>query len=116
MVVAEERDVYLSDFMRLEHALGAGLRAGLHRLRTDAMSRFAERGFPTQKDEEWRFTNLAPLTKVPFQRAERTQAPRDVGELLATIERHDAASLVFVNGYHVPELSALTGLPDGVVL
>src|SRR5262249_48156308 len=32
-----------------------------------AIERFAALGFPTLEDEDWRFTPLAPLTRVPFQ-------------------------------------------------
>jgi Fe-S cluster assembly protein SufD len=33
-------------------------------LREKAFARFAELGFPTTHQEEWRFTNIAPVTKV----------------------------------------------------
>src|SRR5262249_33285962 len=32
-----------------------------------ALERFKALGFPTLEDEEWRFTNLAGLLKVPFE-------------------------------------------------
>src|SRR3982751_4145288 len=35
-------------------------------LRKAGISRFAEQGFPTINDEDWRFTNVAPITKLPF--------------------------------------------------
>ena len=36
-------------------------------LRKAGMARFAELGFPTVHDEDWRFTNVAPLARLPFQ-------------------------------------------------
>src|SRR5580698_6410251 len=36
-------------------------------LRKAAMTRFAELGFPTVDDEDWRFTNVAPIARLPFQ-------------------------------------------------
>ena len=36
-------------------------------LRKAGLARFAELGFPTLKDEDWRFTNIAPIAKLPFQ-------------------------------------------------
>jgi Fe-S cluster assembly protein SufD len=35
--------------------------------RRAGMSRFAEMGFPTVQDEDWRFTNIAPLARLPFR-------------------------------------------------
>src|ERR1019366_9761990 len=37
-------------------------------LRETAFQRFAKLGFPTTHDEEWRFTNVAPIARSTFQR------------------------------------------------
>ena len=34
-------------------------------LRKAGLARFAELGFPTLKDEDWRFTNVAPIARLP---------------------------------------------------
>ena len=72
------------------------------------MERFVELGFPTTKDEEWRFTNVAPIAKTTFQRPEEpwgmSHAALDTG----------ATNLTFVNGRFVPELSRVNpGLRAG---
>ena len=36
-------------------------------LRKAAMSSFSQQGFPTLNDEDWRFTNVAPIAKLPFK-------------------------------------------------
>jgi Fe-S cluster assembly protein SufD len=36
-------------------------------LRQAGMARFAELGFPTLHDEDWRFTNVAPIARLPFK-------------------------------------------------
>ncbi|HYC14909.1 MAG TPA: hypothetical protein VEC75_11705, partial [Stellaceae bacterium] len=40
--------------------------AWLSERRRDAAARFAELGFPTRRQELWRFTNLAPLLQGAF--------------------------------------------------
>lgn len=40
--------------------------SGLSELRKRAAEQFETRGFPTTRDEEWRFTNIAPITKAQF--------------------------------------------------
>jgi len=39
----------------------------LQKLRDAAFERFSELGFPTTHDEEWRFTNVAPIARATFR-------------------------------------------------
>src|SRR5690348_13050130 len=85
-------------------------------LRKAGMARFAELGFPTVHDEDWRFTNIAPLAKLPFKPAVE---PVDDTAAKATLEKHIFANLpgsrlVFVNGHFNAALSVAGKLPDGV--
>jgi Fe-S cluster assembly protein SufD len=64
--VLEKTNHYLSDFERLEKD---GAAPAVQRLRKAAVARFAELGFPGPRDEEWRFTPVAPLAKTPFRLA-----------------------------------------------
>jgi Fe-S cluster assembly protein SufD len=99
---------------------GAAISAGpawLSTLRKAAMARFDELGIPTLKDEEWRFTNLAPLVRTDFREAPArgaTVLPDDVAA--AGIDLPGAFRLVFVDGRLAPALSRLTGLPAGVTI
>src|SRR5262245_56615477 len=43
-------------------------------LRRDAFGRFESLGFPSAKDEAWRYTGLQPITETPWRRVRR--APR----------------------------------------
>jgi len=38
----------------------------LSRLRENAMARFEEIGFPTTKEEEWKYTNVTPIARTGF--------------------------------------------------
>lgn len=85
-------------------------------LRKAGMARFAELGFPTVHDEDWRFTNVAPLTKLPFKPAAESA---DDAAARATLEKYIFASLpgarlVFVNGHFNAQLSSAGKLPVGV--
>ena len=108
----DEKDTYQAHFAALEKDLAAFGPAALQRLRQAALGHFAERGFPTPRDEEWRFTNLAPLLKVPFKPADAFDFASDKLEALAP-DAGNALRLVFVNGEYVDELSTLPPLPDG---
>ena len=84
----------------------------LQDLRDRAASRFAALGFPTVRDEEWRFTNVAPIANTEFRPA--PQAVVTVGELAAVPYASMPFRLVVVNGRFSAELSQLSGLPTGV--
>jgi len=45
--------------------------------RRAAMARLRETGFPTIREEDWKYTNVAPILKVPFAQAPE-EGPRSV--------------------------------------
>jgi Fe-S cluster assembly protein SufD len=95
---------------------GAGAApAWVREFRDGGMARFAELGFPTTKQEAWRFTSVAPISETAFALA---APPRDAGAegALAPFVLGDATPhrLVFVNGRWSRELSQVDGLAAGV--
>src|ERR1017187_1402438 len=101
---------------KFNHFESASLLSWLLPLRKAGLVRFNELGFPTLQDEDWRFTNLAPLTKLLLQPAFE---PANDTAAKAALEKYifahlPGARLVFVNGYYSPALSSVHGLPDGV--
>lgn len=86
--------------------------AWLSKLQQDALATFAEKGWPTTRQEAWRFTPLRPITKASF-----TPAPENSGEgVAAHVLEEGSLVLAFVNGTFRKELSRLEGLPEGVTL
>jgi Fe-S cluster assembly protein SufD len=77
---------------------------------------FAKLGLPTLHDEDWRFTNVAPIAKIVFK--PRLEPGRHgVTEKILSRFPFTAlggGQLVFVNGQFAPELSSLAPLPAGV--
>jgi Fe-S cluster assembly protein SufD len=110
----KDAEPFLEKFRHFES--GPQSPAWLLPLRKAGMARFAELGFPTIHDEDWRFTNVAPLAKLPFKpKAE----PADTAAARATLEKSIFADLpgprlVFVNGRFQAALSTVGQLPDGV--
>ena len=85
----------------------------LPELRRAAMDQFSRVGFPTARDEEWRFTPVSPIAQARFEPA----APVAVDpSALAPFQFGHAEwpQLVFVNGKLAPELSSVPALPRGV--
>jgi Fe-S cluster assembly protein SufD len=107
------------------HPYVAGLLAGfqppqgelawLRERRARALERANALAVPTTRDEEWRFTDITPLTRVSFRRA--AGAPGLALDDIASFTAPEAAArLVFVDGVHAPALSAAAGLPRGIVV
>ena len=86
----------------------------LRALREDAFGRFCDVGFPTTKDEDWRFTNVAPIAQGTFQLPKNGHAGVCVEDLQPFLLPGAACRLVFVNGRYVPELSNREHLADGI--
>lgn len=83
--------------------------------RAAALERANALTVPTTRDEEWRFTDITPLVRVPFRAAGAVPRP-PMAEISRFIAPEAAVRLTFVNGRFAPELSANAGLPYGVVV
>ncbi len=84
--------------------------AWLRGLREEAMVSFVRKGFPTMKDEAWRYTDLTPLVETPLALAEeKPELSSDTAEALK--EKHGRNLLFVVNGKFLREHSSI---PEGI--
>jgi Fe-S cluster assembly protein SufD len=111
--LAERHGTYQAEFeaFRRDPAFASG---GIGIRRERAFDRFLKDGFPSTRDEEWRFTNVAPIAAETFQRAASSNP-----------DRHDIAPFLFggvgpqmvvINGRLSTDLSSEDGLPAGVTI
>jgi Fe-S cluster assembly protein SufD len=111
------RDWYAGRFAQFEKGLNGASESPLHTLRRTGFAAFAEHGFPTTAEEEWRFTNVAPIAATQFQPVlayersgftETDLRPWSLGQT--------GVVLVFINGHYSRELSSVHSLPPGVTI
>ena len=115
--VTDEKDLYLADFEQFEGAQAQKSPAWMRSIRRSAMERFTSLGFPTIHDEEWRFTSVAALAKIPFQPLGAQPSQLAAGTLdLFKIRNWAGHLMVFVNGHFSRGLSSIQNLPSGVRL
>lgn len=118
----EAQGTYLADFDLLNRSIAGRAPLWVHHLRKSAITRFTELGFPITRDldfpmrEEWLYTNVAPIAKIPFK---ATFEPELDGVTPQTIEpftfgQSAWSQLVFVNGVYADALSSIAPLPNGV--
>ena len=113
--VSKQEETYLDQFRQGQKELAGWGHPWLDQVRREAIARFAGLGFPTTHREEWKYTNVAPLARIPFRPAGfvlngLTQ------EKLSRFLLFDTGSscLVFVNGHWCPGFSSLEELPHDV--
>ncbi|HEY8185578.1 MAG TPA: Fe-S cluster assembly protein SufD [Pyrinomonadaceae bacterium] len=116
--IATQENAYQEAFRILRASRKDAAESWLQRVRENAMVRFDELGFPSVKDEEWKYTNVAPIAKANFTplTTESAAAISDAKSFASfgIVEARDS-QLVFVNGALRDDLSRLTGLPEEVV-
>jgi Fe-S cluster assembly protein SufD len=110
----ETRSDYLNGLLQGREAVADSGGAWLRTLRMRAVERANELSVPTTRDEDWRFTDLSPLYKVPFQPVSGTgvlEKPR-----LAAFTIPEAQTrLVFVDGHYSASLSCVAA-EEGVTV
>ncbi len=114
MTAVAQLESWLENFTEAERSAPGRALPWLKKLREDAFARFCEAGFPTTKDEDWRFTNVSAIARTQF----RSARPAKLAKSEAAARRVEgaAAQIVLVNGRHAPELSSLKNLPKGVTV
>ena len=107
----ELKEKMLSSFMALEQELD--LSSPVHDIRSTSLKTFEILGFPTKKDEAWKYTSLAKLLKNDysiFPKKESSLELKDVKKYF--LYEIDSYKVVFIDGIYSPFLSDTTH--DGI--
>ncbi len=112
--MATKTSTYLTTFERLDRGR-TGEPAWLRATRRSAAGAFERLGFPTTRDEEWRFTNVAPIAETTFSAAPPAAvSSEEAGRF--TIPGVEGALLVFVDGRYAPGLSRPDAAAPGLTV
>lgn len=116
MTAAAPTDSYLAALASVRARLPGENASWVRHLREAGASRFAELGFPTTRNEHWKYTNVAPLlrqTYVPLS----TPVDIDAAAVARETSFGDlrAHRLVFVNGRYAAAMSS-ANVPAGVIV
>lgn len=109
-----DRDNYLTEL--LNNVVVGETQHWLQEIKQRAANSVRHSILPTNRDEEWRFTDLSKLKQINFKN-------NDVETLHVTSLRQPQilpeaqnSRLVFINGVYASELSAVSGLPEGILV
>ncbi len=114
--MSNEINQYVEEFALFQQNGAAKSPAWVNEVRKSGLSRFTSLGFPTTKQEDWKYTNVAPIVRTPFSysAAAANVAPEMVASLL--IPETEQHLIVFVNGHFSSAHSRLNDLPSGVTV
>lgn len=106
-------EVFQEQFARTRGGRSPGW---LTAFREAGMARFDAVGFPALRDEDWRFTDIGPITRATF-----AAAPADTVVSPGAIApfgfgAHEGVRLTFVDGQFTPALSVRPALAAGVTV
>jgi Fe-S cluster assembly protein SufD len=107
----ELKEKLLSSFMAFEERID--VHSELHDVRTSAIKNFEDKGFPTKKDEAWKYTSLNAILKNDFTVFPKNEAIiefKDVRKYF--LHEIDTYKVVFIDGVFSSHLSSTTH--DGI--
>ena len=105
------KDKLLSSFLAFEDSVD--LNHPVHEVRSEAIKNFETKGFPSKKEEAWKYTSLNNLQKVDFSifpKAENALDYKDIKKYF--LHEIDTYKIVFIDGVYSSYLSETTH--DGV--
>ncbi|MBR9913641.1 MAG: Fe-S cluster assembly protein SufD [Algicola sp.] len=105
------KDKLVSSFMAFENSVD--VETPVHDLRSEAIKTFEDRGFPSKRDEAWKYTSLNSVLKHDysvFPKQENALEYRDVKKYF--IHDIDSYKIVFIDGKYSSHLSQTTH--DGI--
>ena len=103
------KDNLFASFMAFENKGSVDLDSKVHGIRTEAIERFEQTGFPTRKDEEWKYTSLNSLVKTDysvFPKAETAIEFKEVKKYF--LHEIESYKIVFIDGVYSSFLSDTT--------
>jgi Fe-S cluster assembly protein SufD len=105
---------YPAEYEKVEALLPGQSVSWLKTLREQALAFFSSHGFPSLREEEWRYTNVSAIEKKLFSPVVHDEiGALDVGSL-DTYRLENAWTIVLVDGHFSAALSDLEGLPSSV--
>ena len=96
----------LSSFVIAESELNGSKNLAVVNMRKEALDRFEALGFPTTRDEEWKYTNLKPVLNRDYKIMLKSESAVSFGDIKQyLLSDLDTYKLVFINGKYSSWLS-----------
>ena len=101
------KEKLLSSFMAFEEKVDVA--AELHDVRTEALKNFETKGFPTKKEEAWKYTSLNAILKNDFSIFPKKESNIDIKDVKKYfLNDLDTYKVIFIDGIFSTFLSSTT--------
>ncbi|EIA10061.1 Fe-S cluster assembly protein SufD [Flavobacterium frigoris] len=101
------KEKLVSSFMAFEERID--VHSELHDVRTSAIKNFENKGFPTKKDEAWKYTSLNAILKNDFTVFPKTESNIQYSDVQKYfLHEVDTYKVVFIDGVFSSHLSSTT--------
>jgi Fe-S cluster assembly protein SufD len=105
---------YTAEYQSIAPGLPGQSLPWLQQLRSEALASFSVHGFPSLREEDWRYTNVSAIEKKLFKPVAGLTAGTVDTDWLRQHQLEDVWSIVLVDGHFSAALSVLDGLPESV--
>ena len=109
-------DYYRGQFAAARNSLPGGAVPWLATAREQALEQFLDLGFPTLRNEDWKYTSVAAIEKSRFTAAGTVANGQPTLQEIEAMALSGAHLLVFVDGRLKPGLSRIGSLPGGATV
>ncbi len=100
------QDKLVSSFMALENGGKIDIDSSAHEKRSEAIAAFEKQGFPSKKDEEWKYTSLNSVLKHDYSVFPNSEAALEYKDIKKyTLHEIESYKLVFIDGVFSSHLS-----------
>lgn len=110
----EFKDKLIASFIAFEERIDMNM-DDIHDIRTEALKKFELKGFPTKKEEAWKYTSLNAILKNNFSifpKGENIIDFKDVKKYF--LNEMDSYKIVFIDGIYSSFLSSTTHTHEGL--
>ncbi len=114
--MAAQRNQYFTEYQELHEEFPGQNLPWLNQHRKVALARFSELGFPSSRDEEWRYINFSQVEKKVFLPKPVESTDQVDRTAVVSYFVDDCFNLVFLNGRFSTQLSDISELPENIFL
>ncbi|GGB88660.1 Fe-S cluster assembly protein SufD [Dyadobacter sediminis] len=105
----------VTDFYARESVMNGEASSAFHQKKRAALAEFDQLGFPTTRNEEWKYSNVKDLTSVLYNfNAGSSITTADLEDL--RIPSQEANILYFINGHYNADLSVLVSAASQIII
>ncbi len=105
----ELKDKLVTSFLAFENSVSTDTETNVHDIRSKAFEHFEQHGFPTKKDEEWKYTSLKSILKNDYTIFPKTEIAVEFKEVKKYfLHEIESYKVVFIDGVYSSFLSETT--------